>query len=169
MYAVEISASGVESIKSREIPTLRNVSQFDGYQIPYPEKFFDLAIVAHVLEHVEHERIFLREISRVCKFAYIEVPLEHGLFVTKSVKNGPKFGHINFYSIETFVDLLRSSGMSVEASSVESPSIDYERLLSGPTRGTIKKNTFRRAMLRLAPRLSPWAMQYNGYSLCRCD
>ena len=59
--AVEISASGIERINSRHLASLRSVKSFDGYTIPFPDKTFDTAIAIHVLEHVEHERLFLRK------------------------------------------------------------------------------------------------------------
>src|SRR5262245_44502028 len=63
LYGLEISASGVQVMQERRIGSLREAKLFDGYTIPYPDNFFDLVYCTHVLEHVEHERLFLRELK----------------------------------------------------------------------------------------------------------
>jgi ubiquinone/menaquinone biosynthesis C-methylase UbiE len=168
LYAVEISASGVEAIKSKQLRLLRDVQLFDGYSIPYPDKYFDLAIAVHVLEHVEHERLFLREIRRVSRFAHIEVPLEHGFRIQRSIDSGKKYGHINFYTRETLKNLLESSGLSVLDCRVVPSSLQYEQHLSGPVRGWLK-NFIRRSALTVAPTVAPWLMVYNAYAYCESN
>lgn len=165
LYAVEISKSGIDAIKSKQLSLLRDVQLFDGYKIPYPDKHFDLAIAVHVLEHVEHERLFLQELNRVSRCVYIEVPLEHGLRVRRSIASGKKFGHINFYTIETLRSMLESSGLNVVSSKVVPPSLKYEQHLSGRARGWIK-NLVRKIALAAAPGLAPWFIVYNGYAYC---
>jgi hypothetical protein len=167
LYAVEISSSGVEAIKSRNLPLLRGVQMFDGYQIPFPDKHFDLAIAVHVLEHVEHERLFLRELARVAKFVHIEVPLEHGFRIQRSIDSGREFGHINFYTKETLMSLLHSSGISVLDCRVFPSSLRYEQHLSGRVKGWLK-NTFRRSALTIAPAVARRLMVYNAYAYCDC-
>src|ERR1700759_3335845 len=54
-HAVEISESGVEHILARGINNLLSVQLFDGYRLPFEDNSFDLVILSHVLEHVEHE------------------------------------------------------------------------------------------------------------------
>src|SRR5947207_3698464 len=92
LYAIEISPTGADRIRKRGLKTLHEVKEFDGYSIPYADKSFDTAICIHVVEHVEHERLFLRELARVARTIFIEVPLEGG-FRGRVV---PTFGHINF-------------------------------------------------------------------------
>jgi len=166
--AVEISASGVEAIKARQLPQLRDVQLFDGYALPYPDKSFDIAIAIHVLEHVEHERWFLREMSRVARHVYLEVPMEHGFGIRGAIASGKKYGHINFYTQPTLQSLLESTGLTVLDCKVVAPSLAYEQHLSGPVKGWIK-NSIRRGALRAAPVLAPWCLTYNGYALCECS
>jgi ubiquinone/menaquinone biosynthesis C-methylase UbiE len=111
-FALDISASGVERIRSRKIPTLVECRQFDGYTVPYPDATFDLAILSHVVEHVEHPRLLLNEAARVADYVFVEVPLEHNRrlpsdFVWDTV------GHINFYTAKTIRLLVQSCGHEV--------------------------------------------------------
>lgn len=165
--AVEISASGVEAIKARQLPHLRDVQLFDGYSLPYPDQSFDIAIAIHVLEHVEHERRFLREMSRVARHVYLEVPMEHGFGIRGAIASGKKYGHINFYTQPTLQSLLESTGLKVIDCQVVAPSLAYEQHLSGSLKGWLK-NSVRRSALKVAPRLAPWCLTYNGYALCEC-
>jgi len=90
-YALEISASGVERIRGRGIASLVECRQFDGYTAPYADAAFDLAILSHVVEHVEHPRLLINEAD----------------FVWDSV------GHINFYTAQTIRLLVQSCGHEV--------------------------------------------------------
>ena len=164
----EISASGIEAIRARGLHLLREAQLFDGYKIPFPDKHFELAIAVHVLEHVEHERLFLREIRRVSRFAYIEVPLEHVLRIQRSIDSGKKFGHINFYTRETLNSLLDSSGFKVLGSEVVPSSLAYEQQLSGKVGGFLK-NKVRTAALAAAPTIAPRLFVYNAYAYCDCQ
>jgi hypothetical protein len=167
MVALEISDSGIETIKLHKISELAEVNKFDGYHIPYKNKEYDLAIAIHVLEHVEHERLFVQEIARVSKKLFIEVPLEHGFNIRKAIMNGKKTGHINFYTIETLISLLESSGFRVISSKVVSPSSNYEQLLYGTIKGNIK-NKIRNLILKFFPNIAPKFLTYNGYVYCEC-
>lgn len=46
----------------------------DACAMPFKDKAFDFAIAFHVLEHMRDPASFLRELSRVAKAGYIEVP-----------------------------------------------------------------------------------------------
>lgn len=163
--AVEISASGIERINSRHLPSLRSVKAFDGYAIPFPDKSFDTAIAIHVLEHVEHERLFLQELARVAHRVHVEVPLEHTFRLERSIEAGRPFGHINHYTQARFLNLLETSGLAVERSQVFSNSLPYEQFLAGKTKGSIK-HAIRSGILRIAPAMAPKLMVYLGAALC---
>ncbi|MEO6851590.1 MAG: class I SAM-dependent methyltransferase [Mucilaginibacter sp.] len=114
-YAVEISDSGVEHIKARNIPNLKSVQLFDGYQLPFEDDSFDLIILSHVLEHVEHERLLLRELRRVSKYCVIEVPKDYRAGVDTRIKHFLAYGHINMYTPTSLRYLLLTEGFEIEA------------------------------------------------------
>ena len=138
-YAVDISNSGVSAIRARSIVQLREAKLFDGYTIPYPDNSFDFGLAVHVLEHVEHERAFIREVTRVCRRCYIEVPLELTVRVNRAMKISGKFGHINFYTKDTFRNLLETSGVNVDRISIFPHGKEFQtHEVGGRLKGTLK-------------------------------
>ena len=112
-HAVEISESGVERIKARNIANLKSVQIFDGYHLPFEDNSFDLIILSHVLEHVEHERMLLRELKRVAAYSVIEVPRDYKAGVDKRIKHFLAYGHINMYTPTSLRYLLRTEGFEI--------------------------------------------------------
>lgn len=118
LYALEIAQSGVDKINERKLTKLKEVQTFDGYKIPYADDSFDLIILAHVLEHVEHERILIRELKRVAKYIAIEVPKDYRFGVDNRMKHFMDYGHINMYTPTSLRFLLKSEGLSIVADKV---------------------------------------------------
>lgn len=112
-HAVELSASGVERIKEKNINNLVSVQEFDGYHLPFEDDSFDLIILSHVLEHVEHERLLLRELKRVAKMCVIEVPRDYKAGVDTRIKHFLAYGHINVYTPTSLRYLLYTEGFEV--------------------------------------------------------
>lgn len=164
-HAVEISASGIERIAARNLKRLKSVQSFDGYKLPFPDDFFDTALLVHVLEHVEHERLLLKEIRRVARRCYIEVPLEHTLRLGRSISIGKSFGHINFYTVKTFENLLETASLSSVTLATFSPTLEYERHLSGHLAGTIKR-TIRQSVLNINSSIAMRLFVYIAGAFC---
>lgn len=168
LYGVEISESGINAIRKKQIPNLVEIRQFDGYRIPYPDKFFDLAISSHVLEHVEHERIFLMELKRIAKNIIIEVPLEHTIRVNRSMQISQAYGHINFYTLETLLNLLKTSSLNCKHHIVITYSTSFEIFIAGKVKGYI--NSFiRKSALKLFPGLATKFLVYFCIAYCCSD
>jgi ubiquinone/menaquinone biosynthesis C-methylase UbiE len=108
VHALEVSGSGVQVIRGLGIPSVAQVSRFDGYRIPYDDDTFDLVILSHVLEHVEHERVLLREIQRVSRFQVIEIPLDFSQEVDRLWAHLTSYGHINVYQPPALRFLLKT-------------------------------------------------------------
>ena len=121
LYALEISQSGVDTIKSRGIPQLTECLLFNGYDLPYEDHKFDLAILSHVIEHVEYPRKLLYEAARAARYVFVEVPLEDNLRLKRDFVPD-KVGHINFYSPITIRRLIQTCGMQVLKQTVTNPS-----------------------------------------------
>jgi SAM-dependent methyltransferase len=121
LHAVEISSSGVEVIRQRAIPRLVRCDLFDGSRIPHDSGRFDLAVLSHVIEHVEHPRQLLYEAARIARWVFVEVPTED--MSRRAADYVPDaVGHINFFSPRTIRWLLQSSGLTVLRQKTTNPS-----------------------------------------------
>jgi SAM-dependent methyltransferase len=160
---LEISPSGVRKVQEKNIPGTQ-VQLFDGYEVPFAEKHFDLAILSHVLEHVEYPRKLIHEAARVAKNVFVEVPLEDNWklstdFVFDSV------GHINFYNIRTIRRLVQSCDMKIlEANTSHSgyPSYMYRK---GKVRGYLSY-LLKEIALRAWPGAATSALTYHYALAC---
>jgi ubiquinone/menaquinone biosynthesis C-methylase UbiE len=114
LYALEISDSGIAQIKKRELKKLRELKKFNGYNTEYSDNEFDLVYCSHVIEHVEHPRLVLREIKRISKYQVFEIPLDYSKNVDSKIKHFLGYGHINIFTPSLFKFLLKSEGFTIE-------------------------------------------------------
>jgi ubiquinone/menaquinone biosynthesis C-methylase UbiE len=114
LYALELSDSGIDQIKKRQIKKLKEVKKFDGYNTGYSDNEFDLVYCSHVIEHVEHPRLVLREIKRISKYQVFEIPLDYSKNVDSKVNHFLGYGHINIFTPSLFKFLLKSEGFTIE-------------------------------------------------------
>ena len=121
LHSLEISTSGVETITGRRIPSLRDCRLFDGYNIPYEDSRFDLVVLCHVVEHLEHPRKLLCEAARVGRHVFVEVPLEDNFGLRRDYVPD-KVGHINHFSSKTIRRLLQTCGLEVLDQKITNPS-----------------------------------------------
>jgi ubiquinone/menaquinone biosynthesis C-methylase UbiE len=163
LYSVEISESAITTILQRNIPRLRECQLFDGYHIPYDDRRFDLALISHVLEHVEYPRQLLREAARVARHVFVEVPLED------TIRLKPDFvfdrvGHINFYSWKTIRRLIQTCDLQVLSQTVTNPSRAVYEYYSG--RGGVVKYAVKDLLLRTSTRIAASLFTYHCSILC---
>ncbi len=163
-YALEISPTGVTTIKNKNIPNLQECSLFDGYSISYEDKKFDLAILSHVVEHVEYPRKLLYEAKRIAKFVFVEVPLEDSLKLPQDFIFD-KVGHINFYSPKTIRRLLQTCNFEVIEQLTTNPSKDTYTFHKGK-KGLINFY-IKEYLLRFLPFVATELFTYHSSLICR--
>jgi ubiquinone/menaquinone biosynthesis C-methylase UbiE len=153
LYALEISTSGIEKINSRKIQKLKEVKLFDGYTIPYADKQFDLAICSHVIEHVEHPRLLLREIKRISKQQVFEIPIDFSSKLDKKVNHFISYGHINIYTPSLFRFLLLSENFNIRKSIAGMYSVKTLQLVKANSKLKFLILLFKRMIWFLVPKL----------------
>lgn len=164
LYALEISSTGVDAIKNRQISALVECKLFDGYNIPYADKAFDLVILSHVIEHVEHPRTLLYEASRVSNYTFIEVPLEDNFGLPNDFIFD-RVGHINFYSAKTIRQLTQTCDIAVIEQIMTTSSRKIYEYQSG--KKGLFKHAIKSAALQIAPSIASSIWTYNASLLCR--
>jgi ubiquinone/menaquinone biosynthesis C-methylase UbiE len=163
LWALEISQSGVDVIRAKQIPALVECSVFDGYQVPYDDGAFDIAILSHVVEHVEHPRLLLYEAARVARYVFVEVPVEDNVrlpmdYVFDSV------GHINAYSPKSIRRQIQSCNLKVLRQITTSPAKNtytFKKGIKGLVNFYVKE-----AFLKIWPRLATKIFTYHTALLC---
>lgn len=152
LFATEISDSAIAHIESRALPSVTEIKKFDGHRIPYSDEFFDMVYCSHVVEHVEHPRILIREIARVSKFQIYEVPLDYHANIDSRIDYFLGYGHINVYTPSLFRFLLKSEGHEIITEKLTHVPLEVARYVKY---GTQKKNktALSEARFKLLPAL----------------
>lgn len=163
LYALEISPSGVETIENKGISRLIECNTFDGYHIQYDNGKFNLAILSHVIEHVEYPRQLLYEASRVAKYIFIEVPLEDTIRLPRDF-TFDKVGHINFYSPKTIRRLVQSCNLCVLHQITINPTKETYKYQKG-NKGLINYY-IKQVLLKASPRVAAGLFTYHGALVC---
>jgi len=165
LYGLEISRSGVEAVARRGIGPLVECRVYDGYDIPYPDRSFDLAILTHVVEHLEYPRKLLREAARVAGYVFVHVPLQDNFWLPQDYGQ-KKGGQINVYSQKTIRHLLQSCDLEIVAQEVSNYSRALHVRWAGQTTGPLLY-WLKRGMLKLMPPVAKRLFTYNSALLCR--
>lgn len=161
---LEVSPSAVACAVQKRIPN-SEFRLFDGYESPFSQGEFDLAILSHVLEHVEHPRILIQEASRVARHVFIEVPLEDTWRLSADFSFDP-VGHINFYSRKTIRRLVQSCGMQIVGASTSHVSLPSYLYRKGRFFGTLTY-WIKEAGLRICPAAAAASLVYHYALTCR--
>ncbi len=112
--ALDIAETAISIIQERgDISGLVEAKVFDGLHIPYADDCFDLAVLSHVIEHLNDPRPLLREAARAARYVAIEVPLEDNLYT--HIKVGllksnyrQEIGHVQWYNPRSFRAMLET-------------------------------------------------------------
>lgn len=163
VHAAEISRSGIDAIRAKQISTLVDCHLFDGYRLPFADDQFGLAVLSHVVEHVEHPRQLLYEAARVAKHLFVEVPLEDMSRMRRDFV-ADRVGHINFYSPRTIRWLVQSCGLRVIRQVTTNASRATYVYQSG-SRGAIN-HRIKQLLLAAAPRFATRHFTYHESLIC---
>lgn len=147
LHALEVSPSGVDAIRKRRIPGLASVELFDGYRTSFADGHFDLCVLSHVLEHVEHVRPALREIRRISKQQVIEVPCDYCIGVDTQAEHYLSYGHINVFTPSTLRFLLKSEGFAIVADRHSDLDLELRRY-DAYQNHQVRRNVFSETRLR---------------------
>jgi ubiquinone/menaquinone biosynthesis C-methylase UbiE len=157
---------GTERSQAQQRDDLQ-IHGYDGCNIPYGDKNFDLVYATHVLEHVTDERGFLHELRRVSqRFVYVEVPCELHLRSTRrALQQSLGIGHINAYTPESFALQLETSGLIVKSLRLFDPRYEIHRFNSSAWRAIVKSTT-RKGLLSLSQSMAARIFTYHCGALC---
>jgi SAM-dependent methyltransferase len=164
LYGLEISQSGLAALHRKQIRSLVEAMPFDGYTIAYPDRHFDLAVLSHVIEHVEHPRKLLYEASRIARYVFLEVPLEHTSRLSSDYTYD-EVGHINFFTAKTIRRLAQTCHLDVLDQIVTDTSREMLRCQFG-WKGTLR-HALRRSALRAWPALAQRLFVYHCAVVCK--
>jgi SAM-dependent methyltransferase len=111
--ATDISAAAVEFAKQFCGPLLSEAYVGSADSLPFPDKSFSVAILSHVIEHLENPVCAVRDAARVADYVVIEVPTERVLSNTirtqilgKPFLSAAEAGHVQFWSSRSITNFL---------------------------------------------------------------
>jgi len=92
------------------------------FDLKFAERF-DLAVCNDIVEHVNDDAQFLKQVANLSKYAVIKVPLEKS-FLARFLKffhiadvwadTESRYGHIHHYAMKELDELIYSSGFQIE-------------------------------------------------------
>lgn len=164
LHALDVSERSIEAVRGRGIPGLAAAEVFDGSTLPCADDRFDLVVLSHVVEHVEHPRQLLYEAARVGRHVFVEVPLEDHWRLPRDFALDTT-GHINFFHPKSARRLLQSCELEVLGECVTTPAREGYAHQGG--RAGVGRWWVKELLLRAAPRLAPRLSTYHGAFLCR--
>jgi ubiquinone/menaquinone biosynthesis C-methylase UbiE len=159
---VDISGSAIREASTKAIDGAQ-FETFDGDALPFQPGTFSVALLSHVVEHLEHPRVLLHEAARVARYVVIEVPCEHTIRLSQDYVPD-SVGHINFYTPKTIRRLVQTCGLNVEKQITRGCSLAvlrHSRPLSG-----VLQYMLREVTLRVAQRAAPAIFVYHSALLC---
>lgn len=111
----ELSSTAVEIARNQ--PGVDAVHGYDGRRLPAQDGAFDLGILSHVIEHVPHPAVTLREAARVCRAVVVEVPLEANVSAGRPAKrrHADEIGHLHRFDRAQVDAFVQEAGLRVVA------------------------------------------------------
>ena len=112
----ELSAPAAELARTA-VPDARRIEVYDGETVPAEDSEYDLAILSHVIEHVERPVPLLAEAARVAHEVLVEVPLEDNRSGRRpaNLAESERIGHLHLFERSDVRALIAEAGLVVEA------------------------------------------------------
>lgn len=105
--AVRFTAKSCSSLANRAVAGRADA-------LPFRDDAFDVAVLSHVVEHLDDPVSALREASRISRFVVVEVPTEKVFsnFIRRKILGQPYpsiagAGHVQFWSPSSITDFLK--------------------------------------------------------------
>ena len=139
--AVDASAEALAYVRTKygdRISTIQHDLETGPPDIPSSP---EVVVLSHLLEHLLNPTVLLSGLSRMCQYVVAEVPLEKQpvpRFLTwfRHLRSLPSksrsVGHVQFFSVGSFRDLLEASGWRILADYLYSPYASKEVLVAAP-------------------------------------
>jgi SAM-dependent methyltransferase len=153
----ELSPAAAKLARARSIPGARRIEAYDGAHVPAEDSAYDLAVLSHVLEHVERPEPLLREAARVAPTVLVEVPLEANRSAARPAKRAEaaRIGHIQFLDRAAVHALVEQAGLRVAAELTDPLPYAHHAFFAASPAARARaglKAAARRAVWRAAPR-----------------
>jgi SAM-dependent methyltransferase len=148
----ELSGPAAELARAA-VPEARRIEAFDGSEVPAEDSEYDLAILSHVLEHVDRPLPLLAEAARVAHEVLVEVPLEDNRSGRRpaNLAESERIGHLHLFERADVRTLLTDAGLVSEAELTDPLPLAHHTFRGGRARGGAKW-AVRAAFHRVFPR-----------------
>lgn len=124
-YGYEISPQAFEICKKK---TKKNLIFNFSDVLKETDKYFDIAMIVDVIEHIEDYFNFLRKVKEKADYKIFHVPLDLSILnlfrVSPIIEKRKKVGHIHYFTKETVLETLRDTGYTIIDYFYTSGSID---------------------------------------------
>ncbi len=147
----ELSAPAAELARIA-VPEARRIEAYDGEHVPAEDDAYDLAILSHVIEHVDDPVPLLAEAARVAHEVLVEVPLEDNRSGRRPVNlaESERIGHLHRFERSDVHALLTEAGLVVVGELTDPLPYEHHAFFGHRGRAAAKW-AVRRAIHRVAP------------------
>jgi SAM-dependent methyltransferase len=169
LQGVEISPAAVAIAQQRS--EIGEVSSYDGERLPFAHASFDLAILSHVLEHVQRPHALLAEAARAGRAVVFEVPLEANLSAARRAKrsHAADVGHLHRLDRAAARELADEAGLRLVAELEDALPREVHLFFARSGRARAAQTAkwgLRSTVHRLAPRLARALFTVHYACLC---
>jgi SAM-dependent methyltransferase len=167
----DISTAAVDLTRARAIPRVDSLVVFDGVRLPVADSAFDLAVLSHVLEHVDGPGRLLREVARAARAVIVEVPLERNASAVRASKRAAaqRIGHVQTLDRAAVAAMVDNAGLHVVADLLDPLPVAvhmFSAYSPAERARALAKGVTRRGVFRLSPAAAERA--FTLHYACAC-